>query len=338
MEEKELVNGSNYILSVVIPSYNSEKWLERCLDSFVGTGFDNQFEVIVVNDGSTDKTYDIAEKYSNKYEFINVLNKKNGGHGSTINCAKEIAKGKYFKVVDSDDWVDKQNFTRLLTDLKFYDEDIVINDYITVDESNLYKEKEHGFDVVYGKKISFQEIKDVVTIHLQSLTIKTELLRNEDIKYTENCYYEDFEYSLYVMKYCKSLIFLNYSVYNYLIGQKSQSVADENVLKNESMFQKVLFNSIDFYKNSKEELDKEQQQYFINNITNFARQGYNIYIRNLKNNEAKNLLLAYDKKLKDKSKFFYSNVKKKYMYLRLVCNPIGYYLCGVGIRVYKKIN
>ena len=97
------------ILSISIAAYNAEKWIERCLDSFCIPEIAADIEVIIVNDGSTDHTEQYAHKYVVLYpDIFRLINKKNGGHGSTINVGIKKACGKYFKIVDADDWVEKE--------------------------------------------------------------------------------------------------------------------------------------------------------------------------------------------------------------------------------------
>ena len=103
------------ILTVTVPSYNVEKFLENTLDSFVDERVLDDIEVLIVDDGSKDKTAEIGRKYEEKYpDTFRVISKENGGHGSTINRGIGEAKGKYFKVVDGDDWVDQDGFAELI--------------------------------------------------------------------------------------------------------------------------------------------------------------------------------------------------------------------------------
>ncbi len=107
------------ILTVVIPAYNIEKYIENCLDSFVIPEVLEDLEVLIVNDGSKDRSADLAAAYEKRYpNSFRVINKENGGHGSTINRGLLEASGKYFKVVDGDDWVEREAFLRLMDCLK----------------------------------------------------------------------------------------------------------------------------------------------------------------------------------------------------------------------------
>ena len=95
------------ILTISIAAYNAEKDIARCLDSLIATGIIEKLDVVIVNDGSVDQTAEIANSYVKKYvNSIRLINKQNGGHGSTINASIKVAKGKYYKILDSDDWVE----------------------------------------------------------------------------------------------------------------------------------------------------------------------------------------------------------------------------------------
>ena len=100
-------------LTITVPCFNSEDYLERCLDSLVIGG--ENVEIIIVNDGSTDRTGDIAEQYARQYPgIVTVVHKENGGHGSGVNRGLALATGMYFKVVDSDDWLEEDAYRALL--------------------------------------------------------------------------------------------------------------------------------------------------------------------------------------------------------------------------------
>ena len=134
MEEK--------ILTIVIPSYNVEEYLDECLQSFINSSVMNDVEVLIINDGSLDSTPDIAIKYQEQYpDTFRLINKENGGHGSTINTGVAEAKGKYFKVVDGDDWVNTQSFVELVMRLKKTDIDLVASQYTWINHTTRMPEK-----------------------------------------------------------------------------------------------------------------------------------------------------------------------------------------------------
>ena len=107
------------ILTVLIPVYNTEKYIKRCLDSLIDESIIDNIEILIVSDGSKDNSILIAKDYEKKYpNSIKIIEKENGGHGSTINKGLEIATGKYFRVLDSDDWFNTSDFVKLVNYIK----------------------------------------------------------------------------------------------------------------------------------------------------------------------------------------------------------------------------
>lgn len=119
------------ILTVVVPTYNAEKYLRDNLESFEIPELMQDIEILIVNDGSTDHSLEIAREYAERYpDTYRVITKENGGHGSGINCGIEYALGSYFKVVDADDWVGKEAFVSLVRTLKTSDADVVYSGFL----------------------------------------------------------------------------------------------------------------------------------------------------------------------------------------------------------------
>lgn len=125
----------NKILTITVPSYNTEKYIDECMPFLLDDSIVDDIEILVVSDGSKDKTVEVATKWSEKYpQTIRVIEKENGGHGSTINRGILEARGKYFKVVDGDDWVKTENLVKLVEFLKETDVDLINNPYFEHDE------------------------------------------------------------------------------------------------------------------------------------------------------------------------------------------------------------
>ena len=240
------MSSAGKILTVVIPSYNVEKYLPEIMPYYLDEDVLSDVEILIVNDGSKDKTALIGEEYEKKYpDTIKLINKKNGGHGSTINVGLKEANGKYFKVIDGDDWVDTDGFVKLVRRLKTLDVDLVMNPFVKVNvdahsreikgTSNLVPNQIYAFDEIVFGLIDFYQ--------LHSNTYKTELIKNMR-KIDENCFYVDQEYILYPIDGIKEMIYLDFPVYQYRVGNADQSMSFINMQKNRKMHEKVVFSLI----------------------------------------------------------------------------------------------
>ena len=137
-------------ISFVVPCYNSEEYMEKCIESLL-IGKDD-VEIIIIDDGSSDNTGKIADRYQKKYpKIVKAIHQENGGHGAGINTGLKHATGKYFKVVDSDDWLDAKAYKKLLKEVKEIDADLIVCNYVytytdgrkdqTISFANVYDEK-----------------------------------------------------------------------------------------------------------------------------------------------------------------------------------------------------
>ena len=224
------------ILSIIIPSYNSKPFLAKCLDSLLCECTD-ELDIIVVNDGSTDGCEKIAEEYIEKYpDSISLINKENGGHGSAINAGSEKAVGKYLKALDADDWFLTENLPAFVNALKETDADVVLTPHHTINISNGEVKNWRCFPSQFGKKYTMDEVmsnwKDFdrsLTFH--GITYRTDFYKSEGIRLSEKVFYEDHEYATFPCCKAKSILPLDLFIYEYRIGDVTQSVSAENQLK-----------------------------------------------------------------------------------------------------------
>ena len=171
------------LLTVVVPSYNVEKYLEETLESFVIPEIMDDLEVLIVNDGSKDRTPEIGAAYEKRYpQTFRLISKENGGHGSTINRGIEEAKGTYFKVVDGDDWVDRGGFTELLHRLKTSGADYVVTDYYKVNDVTKEKKLETFPYLKAHPKCRFEDVVGNTDILMHALVIRTAILKENGIR------------------------------------------------------------------------------------------------------------------------------------------------------------
>lgn len=244
------------ILTVVIPSYNVEKYLHQTLDSFLADEVLENIEVVVVDDGSKDCTAKIGREYQDKYpDTFRVISKPNGGHGSTINTGIETARGKYFKVVDGDDWVDTNEFVKLVYELMKCDADYVLADYSQVNDTTKEATKISFFFLGEKEVWSFDEIADKLEIPMHALVIKTEILKEHGVHIDENSFYVDVEYVLFPIPYVKTLAYYPVCVYQYRVAQVAQSVSIKGFQKHMQNHIDVALHLCEFLK----EYEKEQK-------------------------------------------------------------------------------
>lgn len=219
------------ILSVVIPSYNVEKFLRQTLESFVEESILDKVEILIVNDGSQDHTEAIGKEYEKKYpQTFRVISKENGGHGSTINRGIKECTGKYFKVVDGDDWVNTSDFKSLVDKLETCEADYVITNYYEVyEESGKKVPVEYKALLETSKKDEwhgkFEDIVGKVIPSMHALVLKSSILKENQIRLDEHCFYVDVEYILYPLPYVETVAYYDLHVYMYRLGQVAQSVS-----------------------------------------------------------------------------------------------------------------
>ncbi len=213
--------------------------MRRCIDSLLPGGED--VEIIIVNDGSGDNTANIAEEYRERFPgIVKVVNKENGGHGSAVNSGMEHAKGLYFKVVDSDDWVNQSAYIRILDTLKE-----LLKDGKTVDMfiSNYVYEKEG------------ERRKKVMKYHLMhSVIYRTNLLRECGLKLPEHTFYVDNLFVFNPLPYVKTMYYLDVNFYRYFIGRADQSVNEQVMIGRIDQQIKVNKLMLDHYVNEKQRI------------------------------------------------------------------------------------
>lgn len=222
---------SDKILTISVAAYNVDKYLNETLSSLVVKEILDDIEVIVVDDGGSDNSYNIAKEYENQYpNTFKAVHKENGGYGSTINYSIECAKGKYFKLLDGDDYFDKEGFARLVKTLKTLDVDAVLTQF-AIEKQNK-KTIAISFDKNnVGKIINIEDFKFNAAVPMHSITYKTEILRRATLNLPEHMLYTDNIYISKPFMYVSNIFCENYIVYCYRIGVFGQSVNQNSLIK-----------------------------------------------------------------------------------------------------------
>ncbi|MEI5988973.1 hypothetical protein A5881_000460 [Enterococcus termitis] len=254
------------ILSVVVPAYNSEDYLHRAVDSLLSEA--NDVEIIIVNDGSTDKTEEIANQYHEAYpDTVKVIHQKNGGHGDAVTTGLYAATGLYFKVVDSDDWVDGSAYQRVIKQLKQLTNDQKVDMLVT----NYVYEKVGAFHkkrVTYKRAIPENKVfgwdktkfRQGNYLLMHSIIFRTELLKQINLRLPRHTFYVDNLFVFEPMQYVKRIYYLNVDFYRYFIGREDQSVNENKMI--EQIDQQLFVNKkmIELYSSNQVE-DESCRQY-----------------------------------------------------------------------------
>lgn len=229
-------------LSVVVPSYNAASWMERCIDSLlVGATGAADLEILIVNDGSTDGTGDVADRYEAAYPgVVRAIHKVNGGHGSTINVGIDLALGSYIKVVDSDDWVDSVAFSSLLETLRGFiaasnPVDLVVSNFVYEKVGRRYKRAVRYRNALPSERVfgwaDVGRFRTSQFLMMHSLVYRTQVLRTSGLRLPEHTFYVDNLYVYQPLPFVQSLYYLDVDLYRYFIGRPDQSVNESVMIK-----------------------------------------------------------------------------------------------------------
>ncbi len=236
------------ILTIVIPTYNMQDYLHRCLDSLILPDKQmEQLEVLVVNDGSKDNSSSIGHEYETKHpNTFRVIDKKNGNYGSCINRGLKEATGKYIKILDADDWYDTAELSRFVTKLAEIDVDMILSNYQIVDNVGTLIEKKR-YNIAENNIFAFQEYADAsVFFAMHSITYRTEMLRRINYRQTEGISYTDTEWIFYPQHGVKTCIYLPYDIYRYVVGREGQTMDTKVLLKSVSHYDMLIRAMVDF--------------------------------------------------------------------------------------------
>jgi len=224
------------LLSVAIPCYNSESYMRHCIESLLPGG--DEVEILIVDDGSTkDRTAEIADEYERNYPGIcRAIHQENGGHGEAVNAGLRNASGIYFKVVDSDDWVDESAYMEILNTLRrfVYGEktlDMLVSNFVYEKQgSNRKKVMNYRTALPENQLIDWDDVKVFILgqyILMHSVIYRTELLKQCGLELPKHTFYVDNIFVYQPLPHVKTLYYLNVNFYRYFIGRDDQSVNEQ---------------------------------------------------------------------------------------------------------------
>ena len=253
-------------LTISIAAYNVANCVGNAIESCIAPCASDLIEVLIVDDGSTDNTSEVARRYAEKYPaIVKVISKNNGGYGSTINTGIANATGKYFMILDGDDELDANGLNRLAKDAALTDADVIISQFVEVYVSkgnekccdtlpHVSEGIYSSFDVMSGSKVA-----------MHAYAFKTSMLRDAGIKISENCYYTDTEIALMPMMFVDKVLVRHYPVYRYALGCEGQSVSLEGRRRHGRDIFTVFSRLLDFYDVAKTK-DSVKREFYLKNL------------------------------------------------------------------------
>ena len=227
------------LITFTVPCYNSAAYMDKCIQSLLPAGEDA--EIILVDDGSTDETGAIADRYAEQYpSVVRVIHQENGGHGEGVNQGLSNALGLYFKVVDSDDWLDGQALEKLMAVIRDSARrerpiDLILANYV-------YEHVEDGTERVVryrnalpvGREFTWDEVGHFSTsqfITMHATFYRTDVLRRSKLSLPRHTFYVDNVFVYQPLPSVRTLYYLDADLYRYFIGRADQSVTEENMMR-----------------------------------------------------------------------------------------------------------
>ncbi len=255
------------ILSIIIPVYKVEDYIVQCLNSLIIPNEDlfNKLEILIVNDGTPDRSAVLAKEFEKKYpEVFKVIDKENGGHGSAFNVGLLHATGQYLRFLDSDDWFDTEHFVQHLRVLETTEADMVLNPF------NYYWVEKDCFEIIglkgmeYGRVYNMDEFDFIQANNRHNLTnfhcvsYKTALLKPYAPMFAEKCLYDDMLLRIAPVMLHNSFVAYDYPIYNYRVGRIGQSIDPETKRKHVADLNKVCKSVFAFWKKVEKKNGKRQ--------------------------------------------------------------------------------
>ena len=336
------------LISFLIPAYNSEEYLDIAVKSLVGGGDD--VEIIIVDDGSKDRTGEIADEFAKEYKNVSVIHQENGGHGAGINAGLAVAQGLYFKVIDSDDWVDEDAYKEVLEKIRSFVKDgnapdLLLTDFVYENrQKNIQSAMSYGNVFPPNRILRWKDTKKMkmdAYLMMHALIYKLDVLKACKLNLPIHRFYEDNLYVYVPLAYTKTIYYLPVGFYRYLVGRAGQSVETKTMAKRYKMQlanMKELTEAYSYEELRKLEPKQKRMMFHLLNVYTYLTLAFVcIEFDKTKKEDYRNLqkeIRAHDKKLYNKLRWRTNLVFVEGMPSKLRATLVNY---GHGM-VNKKTN
>lgn len=327
-DNREYSKMDEKILTVSVAAYNVQDTLKEALLPFSGENIRDRIEVLIVNDGSADTTASVAEEFVRDYpQTYRLINKENGGWGSTLNVGIREAQGKYFKQLDGDDYYIKENLPEFLRCLEQTEADMVYTPYVNFDHNTGERFETTGSKNSSNIRFPLNKVLPVTDGQcfvpaMHCVTVKTEVLKKNGISITEHCFYTDVEYVIKSLNCSDTITFFDIPVYSYRMARSGQSMSIEGIRKHYKEHQKMLFAVLQYYE--KDIPDIEKRNLVRQRIADLCGMQYFMYFALECNKNQKKELIDYDARLKSQFPSFYELIEIRQVIALRICNFWGY--------------
>lgn len=227
------------LLTITVPCYNSENYMKKCVDSLLEGG--ENVEILIVDDGSSDKTAQIADEYAEKFpKIVRAIHQENGGHGEAVNTGLRNATGIFFKVVDSDDWVNKEAYLKILSTLEHLlggdkSLDMLISNFVYEKQgASRKKVMQYRRCFPVEEMFGWEQIRHMPKgkyLLMHSMIYRTRLLKDCGLKLPKHTFYVDNLFAFEPLPFVKNMYYLDVNFYRYFIGREDQSVHESVMIK-----------------------------------------------------------------------------------------------------------
>ena len=258
------------LLTFTIPCYNSQDYMRHCIESILPGGED--VEILIVDDGSKDDTAAIADEYAEKYPtIVKAIHQENGGHGEAVNAGIRNATGLYFKVVDSDDWVDWNAYQAILAKLREIAGgsvalDMLLANYVYEKEGAKHKRVMRQTGFPKDQIFTWSDVRHFYKGHyilMHSVIYRTKLLRECGLELPKHTFYVDNIYVYKPLPHVRTMYYMDVDFYRYFIGREDQSVNESVMIKRidqQIKVNKIMVDSYDLWKLQ----DRKLRKYMFN--------------------------------------------------------------------------
>lgn len=295
------------LLTVIVPSYNMERYLRRGVESLLAApSLRDCLDVIVVNDGSTDRTSEIGHELQKQYpSTVRIVDKSNGNYGSCVNRGLKEAKGRYVRILDADDAYDPGAFTRFVDYLRCQARgdsvpDVVFNDYSKVDDSEsvLFKQT---YPFPTATTFGLDKIAQCASsVCLPAITYRTEILRKMNYHQTEGISYTDNEYVVFPMLFVQRACYFPETIYRYLIGREGQTIGNIATVKSMLMYSSLFDSMSATIESIRSRLNENQNNYLSKSVRHLIAFIYRNMIRGLAVGDFSKVFLTWDEMIRVK--------------------------------------